>query len=429
MNALKPKETDVYNSTQNIEEVMNIPLESSYQYIIDEAKYIDNGMINLVSNQKPTPFELSKSNEDLRSLETRQREEEKQEILSEENQPEGESVIKARAVFRRSGQITSREQRARTISLRKDGGLSKKKAKGNSKTYAIDYTKQDNYLPENLIPASISGWSAKRFKRYPRFTIFLANSKKYIYHLVGKGEDTISLNPQFLNFLMSPEKANEASDEFNEALNLLASQNLRKFDPFDNVVLSNKGIDNPILTSFRTLAKTNNSLSNTFKIIHNKFMPGKTKLETDKQITKWCGCHPPPDLSGDVDIFLPQDQVYSNTGGCLESTKIESQKLYDSVDKFVPKTRPNLKSNAKRGLKEFKTITEKHIDSIENPISLPKHLFFNRDISDATLLEILNDASIILPETTPPVSKKQQKRLIKNDIPHGKEPITYSWWI
>lgn len=49
----------------------------------------------------------------------------------------------------------------------------------------------------------------------------------------------------------------------------------RQFDPFDRVVLV-KGIDNSILTSFRTLKGENNTVSDTFKIVHRKFQPGKT---------------------------------------------------------------------------------------------------------------------------------------------------------
>jgi len=44
----------------------------------------------------------------------------------------------------------------------------------------------------------------------------------------------------------------------------------RNFDPFDRVVLV-KGIDNSILTSFRTLKGENNTVSDTFKIVHRKF--------------------------------------------------------------------------------------------------------------------------------------------------------------
>lgn len=46
----------------------------------------------------------------------------------------------------------------------------------------------------------------------------------------------------------------------------------KNFDPFDRVVLV-KGIDNSILTSFRTLKGENNTVSDTFKIVHKKFQP------------------------------------------------------------------------------------------------------------------------------------------------------------
>jgi hypothetical protein len=50
---------------------------------------------------------------------------------------------------------------------------------------------------------------------------------------------------------------------------------LKNFDPFDRVVLV-KGIDNSILTSFRTLKGENNTVSDTFKIVHKKFQPSAT---------------------------------------------------------------------------------------------------------------------------------------------------------
>lgn len=49
--------------------------------------------------------------------------------------------------------------------------------------------------------------------------------------------------------------------------NYLKSKN---FDPFEKVVLV-KGIDNSILTSYRTLKGENNTVSDTFKIVHKKF--------------------------------------------------------------------------------------------------------------------------------------------------------------
>jgi hypothetical protein len=45
-----------------------------------------------------------------------------------------------------------------------------------------------------------------------------------------------------------------------------------KFDPFEKVVLI-KGIDNSILTSYRTLKGENNTVSDTYKIVHKKFLP------------------------------------------------------------------------------------------------------------------------------------------------------------
>lgn len=53
--------------------------------------------------------------------------------------------------------------------------------------------------------------------------------------------------------------------------NYLKQQN---FDPFDKVLLV-KGIDNSILTSCRTLKGENNTVSDTFKIVHKKFLPQK----------------------------------------------------------------------------------------------------------------------------------------------------------
>ena len=76
---------------------------------------------------------------------------------------------------------------------------------------------------------------------------------------------------------MTPERASLAKAEFEEALKLLGSQNLKKFDPFDKVILSSKGIDNSILTSFRTLSKKNNTISDTFKILHQKFTSAASK--------------------------------------------------------------------------------------------------------------------------------------------------------
>lgn len=46
-------------------------------------------------------------------------------------------------------------------------------------------------------------FSPKRFRRFPRFTIFLNKDQENSY----EKENSISLNPQFLNFLMTPERA------------------------------------------------------------------------------------------------------------------------------------------------------------------------------------------------------------------------------
>lgn len=46
---------------------------------------------------------------------------------------------------------------------------------------------------------------------------------------------------------------------------------VQQFDPFDKVLLT-KGMDNQILTSFRTLEKSNNMISNTLKVIHQRFL-------------------------------------------------------------------------------------------------------------------------------------------------------------
>ena len=46
----------------------------------------------------------------------------------------------------------------------------------------------------------------------------------------------------------------------------------RNFDPFERVLLTSS-IDNQILTSFRTINKSNNLISNTLKVIHDRFQP------------------------------------------------------------------------------------------------------------------------------------------------------------
>ena len=51
---------------------------------------------------------------------------------------------------------------------------------------------------------------------------------------------------------------------------------VQNYDPFERVVLV-KGIDNQILTSFRTLKRENNTVSDTFKIVHQKFLPSQNR--------------------------------------------------------------------------------------------------------------------------------------------------------
>ena len=52
-------------------------------------------------------------------------------------------------------------------------------------------------------------------------------------------------------------------------------------DPFDKVLLL-KNIDNAILTSYRTLSKQNNQISQTLKVLHQKFQP----LQIGKKLSK-----------------------------------------------------------------------------------------------------------------------------------------------
>ena len=125
-------------------------------------------------------------------------------------------------------------------------------------------------------------WSPKRFKKFPRFTIFLnrgeedhetSGAKQYLK------ENIISLNPDFMNLLLTT-NGEHAAQQIEHALQSINyPHNLKQGDdqagyrfqdPFDKVLLT-KGIDNPILTSFRTLTKSNNTVSDTLKIVHNKF--------------------------------------------------------------------------------------------------------------------------------------------------------------
>ena len=47
-------------------------------------------------------------------------------------------------------------------------------------------------------------------------------------------------------------------------------RNQKQYDPFEQVMVT-KNMDNQILTSFRTLQKSNNLISGTLKVIHQRF--------------------------------------------------------------------------------------------------------------------------------------------------------------
>ena len=72
------------------------------------------------------------------------------------------------------------------------------KFKMNSRLYNM--ANRDN---SNTVSGFGSKFSPKRFRRFPRFTIFLNKDQESLY----EKENSISLNPQFLNFLMTPERA------------------------------------------------------------------------------------------------------------------------------------------------------------------------------------------------------------------------------
>ena len=168
------------NRLSSTEDAPATPPPENYQYLFEEAKYADNGSINLVSSAKISPFnEADKSNEDLEGLEQEENKE-TPDIMNpvEPENIEQKPVIKAKAVFKKSGRITSREQRAKTISRKKEHVRAKRKSRFSQKSYAINYTKQDDHLKAaGMKKHPIDRWSPKRFKRYPRFTIFLSNCK------------------------------------------------------------------------------------------------------------------------------------------------------------------------------------------------------------------------------------------------------------
>jgi hypothetical protein len=60
---------------------------------------------------------------------------------------------------------------------------------------------------------------------------------------------------------------------------------MNEYDPFERVVLT-RGIDNQILTSFRTLKRENNIVSDTFKVVHSNFQPLKNNNLYFKSLVK-----------------------------------------------------------------------------------------------------------------------------------------------
>jgi len=80
---------------------------------------------------------------------------------------------------------------------------------------------------------------------------------------VSEGQDADAANTEPASSADAPKIPSDIED-WN---NYLKEKN---FDPFDKVVLV-KGIDNSILTSYRTLKGENNTVSDTFKIVHKKF--------------------------------------------------------------------------------------------------------------------------------------------------------------
>lgn len=114
----------------------------------------------------------------------------------------------------------------------------------------------------HFIPgAQMSYFSPKRFNRFPRFSTIMKGFGLQQYdHLAEK---TVCLNSEILGLVSE-------NHEFVEHKH----QSSTTFDPFEKVILI-KDIDNQILTSFRTLRGDNNSVSDTQKIIHRKFMGNK----------------------------------------------------------------------------------------------------------------------------------------------------------
>lgn len=125
-------------------------------------------------------------------------------------------------------------------------------------------------------------------------------------------ENTISLNPQFLSYLQESNGANGIDPTENQTfleeqqkeqgiiiINEKTRQQI-KIDPFEKVILV-KGIDNSILTSFRTLRKQNNLVSDTLKVIHNKFQPFNNKHSSFMILSKNQATKHPYPMTDDED--------------------------------------------------------------------------------------------------------------------------------
>lgn len=103
-------------------------------------------------------------------------------------------------------------------------------------------------------------------KASPRTTTKEDNTD--ISKLVPSQQSPVRLGPAAQGGALHAEDAVTAWNQNNELV--------QNYDPFERVVLV-KGIDNQILTSFRTLKRENNTVSDTFKIVHQKFLPCKNR--------------------------------------------------------------------------------------------------------------------------------------------------------
>jgi len=160
--------------------------------------------------------------------------------------------------------------------------------------------KIEEFQAKNLNKIGFSYFSPRRFNRYPRFTIYIKKDEGAGKDSRYEMENTVSLNPRFLQYVMENNvqlNSNNVIEMSEQEFERSREQGFivwneknteQRFDPFEKVILV-KGIDNSILTSFRTLKKENNILSETMKIIHNKFQPmlaGKNQAAFFQQMYK-----------------------------------------------------------------------------------------------------------------------------------------------